>query len=131
MTPILPLADEEQQRIETNRKIAAQNDLFRTSLGTNSAVQGMVVWTTSVALMPLPAREIVVQRVQSFTIFNEENDPYEDHCFGAFEVESEGRAYFILWKIDLYDTDFENGSDDPANLQVTRRVLTIMQSHEY
>ncbi|WP_207382995.1 DUF3768 domain-containing protein [Pseudaestuariivita atlantica] len=32
---------------------------------------------------------------------------------------------------NFYDTDYAMGSDDPANLAVTRRVLTILHASEY
>jgi len=42
-----------------------------------------------------------------------------------------GDSHRIFWKIDLYDTDYAMGSDDPTNLAVTRRVLTILHASEY
>ncbi|MGB3245607.1 MAG: DUF3768 domain-containing protein, partial [Sulfitobacter sp.] len=55
------------------------------------------------------------------------NDPYGDHTFGAFETAGEK----LFWKIDLYDTTYHYGSEDPANPKATRRALTIMLRSEY
>ena len=67
-------------------------------------------------------------RVRDFDNFTEENDPYGEHDFGAFEVEGVGRIFF---KVDYYDTDYSGGSDDPTDLEKTRRVLTVMLAEEY
>jgi hypothetical protein len=36
-----------------------------------------------------------------------------------------------FWKIDSYDRNTEFGSPDPADPDVTTRVLTIMRADEY
>jgi hypothetical protein len=70
--------------------------------------------------------------VADFQAFDEGNDPYGEHDFGAFDWEGQ-RCYF---KIDYYEARFdgkmpERGSPDPANAAVTCRVLTIMLQSEY
>jgi hypothetical protein len=40
-----------------------------------------------------------------------------------------GEDYY--WKIDYYDHELEFHSPDPANPEVTVRVLTIMRVDEY
>ena len=37
----------------------------------------------------------------------------------------------ILWKIDYYDPTLSWHSEDSADSAKTRRVLTVMLSHEY
>ena len=123
--------NEEKSEAEIAAKIAEQNDRFRTTWGADFTVPGQIVLTRGVADLSPAAKAIIMQRVQGFDVFTEDNDPYGDHTFGAFEFEIAGNDHRIFWKIDLYDTDYSMGSDDPANPQVTRRVLTIMHASEY
>ncbi|PHS19448.1 MAG: hypothetical protein COA78_00320 [Blastopirellula sp.] len=112
-------------------QIAEQNDRFRTTWGADFSVPGQIVLTRGVADLRPSAKAIIMQRVQQFSEFTEDNDPYGDHTFGAFEFEIAGSAYHIFWKIDLYDTAYNMGSDNPADLSVTRRVLTVLHASEY
>ena len=65
--------------------------------------------------------------VKRFDAFTPDNDPYGERDFGAVEVSGEK----VLWKIDLYDRSLRFGSPDPADPDVTHRVLTIMLASEY
>ncbi|MEA3043137.1 MAG: hypothetical protein QOH47_975 [Sphingomonadales bacterium] len=65
-----------------------------------------------------------VQRTDSF---DADNDPHGEHDFGSVTVADER----IFWKIDYYDLRLRYGSDDPANPEITRRVITIMLASEY
>ena len=125
----------DQNQAETTAKIAEQNDRFRTTWGADFTVPGQIVMTRGVSDLSPAAKAIIMQRVQKFDAFTEDNDPYGDHTFGAFDFEIGGNNYRIFWKIDLhgnfYDTEYVMGSEDPANPQVTRRVLTIMHASEY
>ena len=107
-------------------KIAQLNDQFRQTF------QGGEVLTTAGA----NAREDLEQiylKVRQYDDFNEENDPYGEHDFGAFEFE-DGQK--IFWKIDYYAKIngfqvVDTGSSDPSNPEITARVLTIMLAEEY
>lgn len=116
---------------ETNALIAEQNDRFRTTWGADFTVPGQIVLTRGVADLSPAAKAIIMQRVQKFSEFTENNDPHGDHSFGAFEFEIADNSYHIFWKIDLYDQDYSMGSSDPANVSITRRVLTILHASEY
>jgi len=59
--------------------------------------------------------------------FSEDNDPYGEHDFGSFKIE----GHKLFWKIDYYAPDMRHGSEDPADPDVTVRVLTIMLASEY
>ena len=122
---------EPDDEAETNAIIAEQNDRFRTTWGSDFTVPGQIVLTRGVADLSPAAKSIIMQRVQNFSEFTEDNDPYGDHSFGAFEFEIADNSYHIFWKIDLYDQDYNRGSCDPANVSVTRRVLTILHASEY
>ena len=112
-------------------KIAEQNDRFRTTWGADFTVPGQIVMTRGVADLSPATKAIIMQQVQGFDTFTEDNDPYGDHSLRAFDIEMAGDSHRIFWKIDLYDTDYAMGSDAPANLAVTRRVLTILHASEY
>jgi len=75
-----------------------------------------------------PENQIIVgAMVREFDDFSEGNDPYQEHDFGAFDFEGQK----IFWKIDYYDTALDHGSEDPADIEQTCRVLTIMLASEY
>lgn len=59
--------------------------------------------------------------------FDSDNDPYCERDFGAVEVM--GRR--IFFEIDHYDLELRFGSPDPADENVTHRVMTIMLAEEY
>ncbi|TCS50360.1 uncharacterized protein DUF3768 [Primorskyibacter sedentarius] len=111
--------------------IAKQNDQFRKTWGADFTIPGKIVVTQSVACLSAGAQVQIMRAVQAFDTFTEDNDPYGDHSFGAFEIECAGETVKLFWKIDLFDTDFKYGSDAPADTSETRRVLTILQRHEY
>ena len=68
-----------------------------------------------------------IQAVRSFDDFNEDNDPWGHHDFGAVTVGGEK----VFWKIDAYDLTLTFGSPNPADEAVTHLVLTIMLASEY
>ncbi|MDH4992229.1 DUF3768 domain-containing protein [Aquamicrobium lusatiense] len=103
--------------------VAKLNDLLRTTFLT-----GEVVLTEGIGNLEPEQREAVITGVRTFDAFGENNDPYGERDFGAFKVEGVGT---IFWKIDYYGTDYQSRSPDPADPNVTRRVLTIMLAMEY
>ena len=88
---------------------------------------GKVMLSSGLAALPLDARNEVLWAVRLFWEFSPENDPYEEHDFGA--VACRGERYF--WKIDCYDLDLRYASPDPSDPAFTIRVLTIMRADEY
>jgi hypothetical protein len=107
---------------ETLNRIRVLNDNFRTTF-----IGGQVVMSSGVAELCLDVKARAFIHVQTFAEFNADNDPHGEHDFGSFEVS--GEKFF--WKIDYYDSDMVSGSDDPADPERTRRVLTIMLATEY
>ncbi len=125
------LSAEEQAEIDRAGKIAEQNDRFRKTWGADFTVPGQIVVTRGVASLSAGAQVQIMRAVQTFDTFTEDNDPYGDHTFGAFEITAVGEAVKLFWKIDLYDTEYTFGSAVPEDTAATRRVLTVMQRHEY
>src|SRR5262245_58905477 len=68
-----------------------------------------------------------VRAVRNFRDFGPNNDPYGEHDFGIFDLDSET----LNWKIDYYDHKLEYGSPDRSDPAVTRRVLTILLAEEF
>lgn len=106
----------------STQQIRALNDAFRTTM-----TGGRVMCTAGVNALPSDVQAIVIRRVATFSEFNADNDPHQEHDFGNFDVA--GRKFF--WKIDYYDAKMEFGSEDPTDPAKTTRVLTIMLAREY
>lgn len=88
---------------------------------------GYVTITSGVQSLGQTGMQAMLLKVAQFEAFTPDNDSHAEHDFGA--VEHEGQTFF--WKIDYYDKRLEFGSPDPANPDVTARVLTIMLASEY
>ena len=104
-------------------RVRELNDRFRTAGRGN----GTILITAGVQAMGEDFARRAVRAVQAFDAFTEENDPWGEHDFGAFDLDGET----IYWKIDAYDASMTMGSPNPANEAVTTRVLTILLSSEY
>lgn len=103
-------------------RIRQLNDLLRTSF-----IGGRVLITTGVRAHGEAFESACVEAVQTFSRFDESNDPYGEHDFGAFDIE----GVRVFWKIDYFDRSMTMGSEDPANPRITTRVLTILLANEY
>lgn len=105
-----------------SQQIAQLNDAFRQTF-----CGGQVIVTVGVQALPPAQQQEVFQTVQMFNTFTEDNDPYGEHDFGAFSLYGQR----FNWKIDYYDPSMQWGSENPADPQQTKRVLTIMLAEEY
>ena len=102
--------------------IATQNDNFRRHLS-----EGTLVLTQGIRNnAPEDIKEIIT-KVRTFDTFDENNDPYNEHDFGAFDYKGKR----IFWKIDNYDREFLYLSPDISNPKLTNKVLTVMYAEEY
>lgn len=108
---------------DTAAKIAALNDLCRKAMG----VAGRLVQTEGINALPPRDQTAIREKVETFTAFTPDNDPYQERDFGAFDHNGER----IFWKIDYYNTSLTMGSEDPTDPKQTVRVLTIMLASEY
>lgn len=88
---------------------------------------GLVVMTPGIAALGPAAVERIVKTINVFDQFCTENDPYEEHDFGSFDVD----GHKVFFKIDYFDEAMAAHSPDPADARVTQRVLTIMLASEY
>jgi hypothetical protein len=88
---------------------------------------GKVVMTQGVQGLAEGTLARVFKAVREFDDFNEDNDPYKTHEFGMFDVDGKR----LMFKIDCYDQNLEYGSPNPADPDVTTRVLTILLASEY
>jgi hypothetical protein len=102
-------------------QIRTLNDRLRQNLGTGVET---AVMTIGVAALGDEAVAKIVKTIAVYDDFCHENDPYEEHDFGAFEVD----GHTIFFKIDLYEEpDVKDSNGEP----VVNRVLTIMLADEY
>jgi hypothetical protein len=107
--------------------IADQNDAFRRA---EPNVPGQTVLTIGIlALLRKVGATLgeLAQTVAGFDAFTEDNNPHGERDFGAFVF----HGHKVFWKIDYHDPLFERHSDDPADLTLTYRVLTIMLDSEW
>ena len=103
-------------------RIRALNDELRQHL-----TSGMAVITVGVAALGPAAVDRIVKTIAVFDDFCHANDPHEEHDFGSFEADGQK----IFFKIDYFDRDLSLHSPDPADPNVTERVITIMLAEEY
>ncbi len=103
-------------------EIALQNDNFRKHLS-----QGTLVLTQGIRSNTPDDLKEIITKVRTFDNFDENNDPYNEHDFGAFDYKGKR----IFWKIDYYDQKFLYLSPDVSNPRLTNKVLTIMYAEEY
>jgi Protein of unknown function (DUF3768) len=76
-------------------RIADLNDMLRTTFLT-----GKVVITEGISALSDQDRSRVVEAVQRFNTFTQDNDPYGEHDFGSIKLSGVGT---VFWKIDYYD----------------------------
>ena len=102
--------------------IAKLNDDFRKSF-----IGGEVLLSDGIAVMSSEDKANIISLVQNFDNFTPDNNPYAENDFGSFDY----KGNKIFFKIDYYDLNYEFMSENPANPDITNRVLTILLSCEY
>ena len=112
-------------------KIAILNDACRQyvmmPISGKPEVPCQIYMTRGVMSLSPEDQIIIAAKVRDYNDFTEDNDPHGEHDFGAFNHNGQK----IFWKIDYYDQDVKYGSDDPADVACTTRVLTIMLAEDY
>ena len=110
------MANEATDGKNTNLSETAQRyDRLRMSIPFVRPPDTLVVTGGLAAAFPddLPS---ILTKVKEFSTFTEDNDPWHEHDFGAFEFKGEK----MFWKIDDY-----NGNEG------YELVLTVMLASEY
>ena len=102
--------------------IATLNDNFRRSF-----INGEVLLSAGIDAMSSEDKANIISMVQNFNDFTPSNDVYGEHDF--LSIDYKGNKIFA--KIDYYDLNYEFMSENPANPDITNRVLTILLSCEY
>ena len=105
-------------------QIRVLNDRLRQHL---SVTGGTAIITVGIAALGNEAVARIFKTIAVYDDFCHDNDPYEEHDFGAFEVD----GHTIFFKIDYFDRTLNVHSPDPADPSVTERVITIMLAEEY
>jgi hypothetical protein len=103
-------------------RIRALNDTLRRNLP-----NGHAVITAGVTALGPEAVARIFKTVAIYDDFCHANDPYEEHDFGALEVDGQ----VVFFKINYYDKALTYHSPDPSDPCVTERVVTIMLAEEY
>ena len=105
---------------ETTLRIRASNDAFRSTF-----VGGDVLFTAGVDALPESVKSDIIEAVQQYAGFDEDNDPWGEHDCATLSVD----GHEVMFKIDYYDRAKEYGSPDPSDAMVTHRVLTVLFPH--
>lgn len=103
-------------------KIRTLNDALRETL-----TGGQILMTSGVSGRGPAFVAAAPEAVHTFKDFSPDNDPHEEHDFGAFDLDGEK----LFWKIDYYDLSMSFHSEDSADAAKTKRVLTVMLAEEY
>ena len=119
------IAQDQSEQEQVVEIIAKQNDRFRRTWGADFTISGRIAVMGDVAKLPPSSQVQIMQAVQKFNTFTEDNNPHGERNFGVFIITNDGKNLELYWKIDLYNHFNDAGSDVSHDLQVPRRVLTI------
>lgn len=112
-----------EHEIPRAERIARLNDRLR-----KTGVHGKILLTRGVRALTGDDVSELLKTIAAYGDFDADNDPHGERDFGVFHF----RGAELMWKIDYYsDAEFSFGSDDPANPEVTQRVLTVLLAEEY
>jgi hypothetical protein len=107
---------------ERAARIRQLNDALRTD-----GRGGMVQMTNGIASLGLPKVNAIFSAIAAFSDFNADNDPWGEHDCASLTVD----GVHVIWKIDYYDRRRAFHSPDPADPNLTVRVLTAMLAEEH
>lgn len=90
-------------------------------------IGGTIVITPGIAGLGPSAVNQIMAAITNFDGFNEDNDPYAEHDCAVMTV----NGVKVIWKINYFDLSRTYHSPNPADLNVTSRVMTVMRADEY
>jgi hypothetical protein len=97
------------------------NDLLRSTF-----IGGEVVITAGIQGLSATLRASIMRQVQEFDTWTPANDPNSEHDSGSFDAND----HKVFWRVAYYNQDMSARSEDPADPNVTTRVLTVMLAEE-
>lgn len=109
-------------KLPRGEAIAQLNDQLR-----KTGTGGTVVVTQAVTKLTGFDGPTLMSALASYEAFDPDNDPHGERDFGDITLFGTD----LLFKIDYYDLDMQFGSNDPADPDVTVRVLTIMRASDW
>jgi hypothetical protein len=110
-----------QTNSQMTTRVRKLNDRLR-----KDRIGGRVVMTRGLAALSPSLILKIDQAMRAFDAFTPDNDPYGERDFGSLTVE----GHVVMFKIDAYDLDLQYASSDPADPNVTCRVMTLMLAEE-
>ncbi len=108
---------------ERRARIAALNDQLRRP----PYIGGRIFVTRGIKELGLAAIDPIMDAVGAFDDFNDQNDPRDEHDFGAVAI----LGHQVFFKFHYYDRSLSKAAVDPADQQTCVRVMTIMLAEEY
>ena len=112
----------DQPNIARTAIIRRLNDRFRQTFK-----GGAVVITAGIAALEETTRLRIFLAVQEFDDFDEGNDPWSEHDFGALNED----GVKLFFKIEYFDLTRAMHAEDATDTSKTERVMTIMLASEY
>ena len=88
---------------------------------------GEIFFTRSIVESTELSPVAIMLALAIYDAFDADNDPHGERDFGDIDVAGTS----LFWKIDYYNSDKTFGSDDPADPDVTARVLTVMLPEDW
>lgn len=102
--------------------IARLNDQLR-----KTGTGGTIIVTQGVLAVTGFNSPELAEALAAYDAFDADNDPHGERDFGDLKLWGE----YLFWKLDYYSLDLRYGSDDPADPEKTKRVLTVMLTSEW
>lgn len=120
--------DESDQTEDVSGKIAALNDRFRQTHATqDDEIEGEWIMGDDIAALPVPTKDAIKRRIGKHSEFEE--CPLRDR--GAFDYESKGTVYPVIWQIRVYDDASKTTeAEHPDDPQRSYRAMLVTLSDQ-